>query len=268
MEEVRFQTPEDVDVAYPCAGPGTRFIAVCIDQILIFFGLLFLAAGLFMLGFLGDRYLGKLSELASSADNESIIWYVAAIVFLLKFLVDMFYYTFFEMFRGGQTPGKKFMRIQVMQDGGFPLHPAASLVRNTLRIVDNLPPCWIVMLFSPVYKRIGDHVAGTVVVSKARSPAPGASRQFRFYSELGSPRFVFTAEQVSRLCDADLELLESYFERRNGLERKVAHRLRHQISESLRKRMSLPVVRVVGQEDRFLYELRALLLEQSAKRQL
>ncbi len=268
MEKIRFQTPEDVEVAYRPAGPGTRFVAVCIDQALILLGVLILGIGLLMLGALGEKLFGNLAERVAAGESESILYYVAAVVFLLKFLVDMFYYTFFEIFKGGQTPGKKIMRIQVMQDGGFPLQPAASLVRNTLRIIDNFPPCWVVLFFSPQYKRIGDYVAGSVVVSKAQTSDLGERTKFRYYSELASPQFSFTAEQVNRLSDADLELLESYFERRKGLEKAVALRVRHHVSESLRKRISIPAFRVVGQEDRFLYELRALLLEQSGKRQI
>ena len=268
MGEIRFHTPEDVDVAYRPAGPGTRFLSVLIDQTLITLFMLVIAVGLILLGVVSDTFPSKLRKAVETDQQETLFWYVFAVIFLMKFVADIFYYTLFEIFMAGQTLGKKYTRIQVIQEGGFSLSPAASLVRNALRIVDNFPPCWVVLLLSPLHKRIGDYAARTLVISKMAVQRAGPRSPVPFYSELPFHQFEFTADQLSRLSDKDLELLESYFERRNRLEGEVRRRLRHTLSDSLRSRLEIPARSTFKKEERFLYELRSILHEQSVRRQI
>src|SRR5438874_1705011 len=70
--------------------------------------------------------------------------------------------------RGGATPGKKAMGLQVVMDSGLPVTPAASLVRNLMRAADFMPAGYAFgfacMLLRADFKRIGDLAAGTLVV--------------------------------------------------------------------------------------------------------
>jgi hypothetical protein len=60
------------------------------------------------------------------------------------------------------------MGIQVIQDTGIPVTPAASVIRNFLRIADFLPMLYatglISMMCNREFKRLGDLAAGTLVV--------------------------------------------------------------------------------------------------------
>lgn len=93
---------------------------------------------------------------------------VMAALFILLFVLEWFYPVLFEMFARGQTPGKMLFRLQVLHDDGTPVSWAASLQRNFLRVVDFLPFFnalgLLSMLFSQRFQRLGDWVAGTVVV--------------------------------------------------------------------------------------------------------
>ncbi len=84
------------------------------------------------------------------------------------FLIDWFYPVVFEVFGRGQTIGKKQFGIQVCQDDGTPIRWQASMTRNLLRVADFLPFAFfagiISMLFHRSSKRLGDIVAGTMVV--------------------------------------------------------------------------------------------------------
>ncbi|WIX81384.1 RDD family protein [Amycolatopsis carbonis] len=79
----------------------------------------------------------------------------------------------------GQTPAMRWLRIRVvLPDGGQP--PLRALViRAVLMVVDGF--CWglagvVIMLVSPRRQRLGDLVAGTLVVRvPARVPGPTAS---------------------------------------------------------------------------------------------
>ena len=62
---------------------------------------------------------------------------------------------------------------------GLPINLRSSVLRNVLRIVDILPENYVVglvsMLLSPSGERLGDHVAGTIVI---RLDRPQAAREF------------------------------------------------------------------------------------------
>lgn len=69
---------------------------------------------------------------------------------------------------GGQTPGKRIFGLRVIQDNGQSATFLAVIIRNFFRLLDVLPSFYflgvVVMLFSKKDKRIGDMVAGTIVV--------------------------------------------------------------------------------------------------------
>lgn len=84
------------------------------------------------------------------------------------FMIEWFYPVLFEVFRGGQTIGKKQFGLVVCQDDGTPIRWQASVLRNLLRTADFLPFAFlgglVAMLFHKESKRLGDIVAGTLVV--------------------------------------------------------------------------------------------------------
>lgn len=100
---------------------------------------------------------------------------------VLMFLLEWLYPVVFEMSARGATPGKRALGLRVVMDDGMPLTLQASLLRNLLRVVDFLPFAYaagvVSMLLRTDFKRLGDVVAGTLVVHDGRvvlhgTPAP------------------------------------------------------------------------------------------------
>lgn len=94
-------------------------------------------------------------------------------VFLVTyFVVTWLYPVIFEVWREGQTIGKRAFNIQVCMDNGMPVGVQASMIRNLLIVADFLPMMFgvgiVSMLFSTNSKRLGDHMAGTIVVYCAK----------------------------------------------------------------------------------------------------
>lgn len=87
---------------------------------------------------------------------------------VIYFLMEWFYPVVFEVWRGGQTIGKKALHIKVINDDGTPVTFAASLIRNLLRVVDFLPVFYVAGILTSLcnrhFKRLGDLAAGTLVV--------------------------------------------------------------------------------------------------------
>jgi len=214
--QVDVETPEHVSVGYELADLGSRFTAMLIDGLvlaLIFIGLLALVVSGAALG-LGAIIPGDM---------------VVALFILVWFLASAGYYVFYEGFRDGQTPGKKAMRIRVVQDGGFPVSFRAAAVRNLLRAVDMQPaPSWgfaaLTMMLHPRTKRLGDLAAGTVVVrDRTGQPIPEERVADPGAASLGAPR----------LADPEFAALSMYVQRRAGLE----YAVRTQVAGTLMQRL-------------------------------
>lgn len=91
---------------------------------------------------------------------------------LVYFVVFWFYSVLFEVFRDGQTIGKRMFNIRVCMDNGLPVSWQASVIRNLLIMADFLPFGFfaglVTSLFNKQSKRLGDIVAGTMVVYEER----------------------------------------------------------------------------------------------------
>ena len=87
---------------------------------------------------------------------------------LSYFAVEWFYPVLFEVFMKGATPGKRFMGLAVVNADGTPIGWGASFSRNLLRTADFLPFAFLFgitsMLMDKRFRRLGDIVAGTLVI--------------------------------------------------------------------------------------------------------
>jgi uncharacterized RDD family membrane protein YckC len=156
------ETPEGVALNLRCAGVMPRALAWLIDLLI---RLAFAFAVLSVLGLLGGAGVG--------------------VALVLLFLVLWAYPIAFEVWRDGKTPGKSSLGLKVVNDNGTPVTWLPSVVRNLMRTVDMLPVLYgfglASSLLDPASRRLGDHVAGTLVVyderAPARPPAPDALPQ-------------------------------------------------------------------------------------------
>ncbi|CBL46848.1 RDD family protein [gamma proteobacterium HdN1] len=152
MLDTRYQveTPENIVIEMRVAGPLVRAIAWLIDLTLR--GIVIAGIG-YALTLFSEIGFGILS--------------------ILIFLAEWFYPVAFEVLNHGQTPGKKSLGLQVLNDDGTPVSWSTSILRNLLRFVDFLPMMYgtglITCCISKQFRRLGDLAAGTVVIY---SPPP------------------------------------------------------------------------------------------------
>jgi len=150
-QHLEVETPEHVVLDYEIAGLGSRAMAAVMDlSILMVWGLALLVLAITFSGGTGES-----------------TWFMAAYG-IAWFASSWGYFVFFEGLRGGQTPGKRRVGIRVVRDTGHPVSIGAAAIRNLLRIADFLPPPYLLgallVGIHPRAKRLGDLVAGTVVV--------------------------------------------------------------------------------------------------------
>ncbi len=153
---LRIETPENVVLEFRLAGPATRMYAYALDLVLRW-------AGVFVLLLVGRALFPFLFYAADFSGFTFLI---------LMFLLEWAYAWLFEAFWGGRTPGKKAVGLRVVKEGGYPLGFFDAMMRNLLRAADVLPFGYgvglITMLCSPKLQRLGDLVAGTMVVREKK----------------------------------------------------------------------------------------------------
>ena len=200
-DSVAFDTPENIQVRYRPAGLGSRFIAWLIDQTLA----VLLEIALFVAGIVAVASVAPFSGLPE--DRDRAVGYAVGLAFLVFGLGNLVYYTLFELFMRGQTPGKRWCRMQVVKADGFGLDTGSIVVRNLFRLVDSIPLTWVVPLLSKRSQRLGDMVAGTLVISEQR-PEFGALHAALASRPTGEATFRFASAALARLPRTDIEAVE------------------------------------------------------------
>jgi len=110
-------------------------------------------------------------------DAKGISLWILAGMIIAGFIIFFGYFIFFETVWSGQTPGKRWLKLRVIQEDGRPINFFAALTRNLIRFADMIvPPFYSVGIFSVFAsaraKRLGDYVANTVVVKERAAEAP------------------------------------------------------------------------------------------------
>ena len=256
-DQLSIRTPELVAIEFPLAGIGSRFVALLIDyliQIAAAF-ILILIFVLFVSATAGSRPVH--SSIAGSPNSGK--WAIA-IAIAIPFLFQWGYFTLFEAFWRGQTPGKRIMRIRVIQQTGRPVGVFESLGRNLTRIIDMLPTFYIigviVMFLTRRQQRLGDLVAGTLVVHERDIEAPlesmGGSRTFTapsFTPAATPPReSKLPADAIALLTLADLQTIESYMARRLDVPIETRARLADKLAENMSRKMNLEIPPAMSKE--------------------
>jgi uncharacterized RDD family membrane protein YckC len=241
-DQLSIETPELVDIEMPLAGIGSRFIALLIDTLIW-------AAGLVLLGLM----FWTIGPAVEAFSQISYQWQ-AAIWFFALFLLNWGYFTLFEAFWNGRTPGKRVARIRVIQRSGRPIGFFESLARNLVRYVDQIPFFYavgvIVMFVTRQHQRLGDLAAGTLVVRDREpdttpwSDSPNRTFTAQIFSApppTPEPHTLVSlpAADVARLSSADLEVLEGFFARRLDMALATRQMLAERIAAAIQAKSGL-----------------------------
>jgi uncharacterized RDD family membrane protein YckC len=207
------ETPERVPLHFALASIGNRFIACAIDH-----AIQLLAIGLIAIASAVLASFSFIEQAVSGAPK-----WVIAVMILLLFLIFAGYFAFFEWIWNGQTPGKRWLKLRVIREDGRPITFWEAAVRNLLRSLDMMPlPFYSVGLISVFStnrdQRVGDMVAGTVVVREREAEAPAFSQVFA--TPVSDPALRRSFKPVdfqaglNSLTEAEIQVVETFLRRR------------------------------------------------------
>jgi uncharacterized RDD family membrane protein YckC len=232
------------------AGLGSRVAAALVDYTILVFGYL---AVLFGAAFVSGvtqsfvrRYIGV--EALEAAARVGGYAALAGGLFLV-FVAWWGYFLLFEMMSGGQSPGKKVMGLRVVRRDGQPLSFTTSLVRNTLRWIDQPGIGVFVMLVDSLSRRLGDMAAGTFVIREPRSR--GASGLMAVELPEVPEERVLALPNAGRITMGQYTLIRDYFARAPRLQGDAAANLAARLASHLARELEADPTTVAPPE-RFL----------------
>jgi len=228
--DVAIETPEHVVFRHRVAGPARRALAYLLD-LLVCYGVLLVVGVIVMLGVVGASRFG---EGVSATMGAGI-----GLLLVLLFAAQWLWFVVWEAWKGTSL-GKMALGLRVVSTTGRPIGFAAAALRNVLRAADVLPVAYAVgvvsMLLGRRFQRLGDLVAGTMVIvtPRARAAAP-----LRLWPPAEPVELAAMPDEI-RLDPEEREALELFLRRRGTLGLAREHELANMIVEPLARRHGCP----------------------------
>jgi len=228
------RTPEGIVFTQLLAGPVTRFLAWLVDAFVVM-GLVTLMSVAFVL-------LGLLNPDFAQAMNA-----------LGYFVISIGYGVFCEWKWRGQTLGKRFLRLRVVDAEGLKLQFNQIVTRNLMRFVDSMPlfyfvggvTCWL----SPKCQRLGDIAANTVVIRTPKVSEPDLDQLLagKFNSLRAYPHLAARLRQ--RVSPAEAAIALQAVMRRDTFEPAARVVLFEELAAHFRSKSDFPVEATDGLAD-------------------
>ncbi len=188
----RLTTPENISFEYQLAGPFRRVFPYVLDLLVI---VVAYAALVFLYWLFALLVGGLFAFMGVFEVTEFIVAIGSAMGWIMLFLAYWFYGAYMETYYNGRTVGKMISNLRVLSTDGHAIDGVQATLRNFFRGIDlmplvpvggllelsELPPQvaiptgvfgLIAMSISPRFQRLGDLVAGTMVVNEDDSRDP------------------------------------------------------------------------------------------------
>jgi uncharacterized RDD family membrane protein YckC len=247
----RVVTPEYVEFDFVLAGIQSRFLALLIDQVIVVTGTIAVLTVL-------------------STGMSAFPGFASALAYVVLFLMDWGYYIGLETIWSGQTIGKRILGLRVIQENGVRIGFFHAAVRNLLRLLDRLPILYLVggvfVLFSETHQRLGDMLAGTIVIRERRLKIPASvARPEGETRLLEDPQF---QERAAKLTAEEQDVLFSAAIRREELGMEARLKLFAELSTRLQEENGFTKPEHLSDEKMVLLVAAALARQSREKRTL
>ncbi len=225
FRQIKLKTPESVELNFTLAGIGSRILAITIDYLII--GVLIFTLLMIL----------NVSLLDTEVANTLGQW-IIAIQILVFGLAYFIYFIGFEVLWQGQTPGKRYIHIRVIQTNGRVVGLQQVVLRTLTRVIDDLFYLGLfLIIFNDQERRLGDWVADTLVI---RIDPPETDVQISISDfARGLASQLDSDVNWSRLTPDDFAYLRELLHRRPLLEPQARKRLESELQTYLQGKLQL-----------------------------
>ncbi|MEL6492361.1 MAG: RDD family protein [Cyanobacteria bacterium J06621_3] len=243
---IKIQTPESVELEFVLAGVGSRAVALIIDYVILGFSLL-------LIFWFSIYVLSQLSQIEvwAAVDTATVQLWVMAIAFLILFAVYVGYFVGFETAWYGQTPGKRYAKIRVIQDDAQPVRVFQATLRSLLRPVDDILFLgFFCILFNKREKRLGDWLAGTLVVQI--DPDNTKNKITTSADAKAMSAVLIEVMDFNRVSPDDFATVRAYLQRRPMLTAIARKEVSLQLARQMKEKVKLETLPAEMTADTFL----------------
>ncbi len=253
----RLDSPERVRLDLEMAGPMSRAFAFSIDYSLVLLGItlclaVFVAGSQQLIEWFSTnaffrQLFERLSDWVQGADrpDEGNVLRGIALAISLWLILDLLfttaYFVFFEIFFRGRTPGKRWTHLRVVDENGGIVTWQQSLLRNLFRMVDSLPTGYFIgvvaMLISPRGQRLGDLVAGTIVI-REREALVGSGMADAVVAPEIEAGFRLTREELVAVGEVERRLIRRTLRRAESLSPEAARPILERATRAITRRLA------------------------------
>ncbi|MFK7770091.1 MAG: RDD family protein [Mariniblastus sp.] len=203
---MRVTTPENISFQYEISGPFHRLLAYLFDVLISIGG--YAVGVIFMSIIFNVGIIPFMAWIGLGGLGQAIEGILAGMIAVGYFVVYWFYGAYTETYFNGQTLGKRITGMRVISTDGHAIDGVQATLRNFFRLLDIMPmvslaallnietlapgetpddvlealgmavmfpTCLfglIVMMLNKNFQRVGDMVAGTVVINESRKRKP------------------------------------------------------------------------------------------------
>ncbi|QFS42812.1 RDD family protein [Nostoc sphaeroides] len=231
FNNIKFNTPESVELEFTLAGIGNRAWALLID----YHVLAVIWVGFFTVWSIVSVQLG---DFWVDIFGTGVTLWLIAIAFLVSFILYVGYFVIFETLWFGQTPGKRVAKIRVVRDDGRLIGLQQATLRALLRPFDEtlFIGAFLIML-SRREKRLGDLAAGTIVI-QAQTPTASATLIISEQAK-GLHEQLIEIADLSQLMPDDFAVIREYLQRRGAMSLKARASLSLKLAEQVKAIINL-----------------------------
>lgn len=213
MPSLRVIDPEGLVFERPLANAGSRFGAALIDGLLCLLAILMLALS---------------ASLFAEYDPTGASAFVAGVVVGGALVLLIGYQLAFGVLWQGQTPGKVVFGLRVVASDGWPATAMQHLLRSLVWPLDvvvalPLPLGLILMVAGERHQRLGDLVAGTLVVRELKPERMGRAVPRAPVPAVGARTLDLHPGLAARLDDEDRAFLRELLARNSMDPRERRH---------------------------------------------
>ncbi len=242
FKQVKLLTPESVELEFTLAGIGSRALALVIDYTVLALGQALLWTGVGLFSEQLSNYLDRLG-----VNYSSLPLWLLSLVLLGSVAIYAGYFVVFEVLWRGQSPGKRLTKIRVIRDNGQPVGMAQAVLRALLRPVDDFLFIGAFLIsLTPSEKRLGDWVAGTLVVQEKSAQQTSltlSDRARQIASEL---------PPLTQLEPDDFAVVSEYLHRRSAMTTPARSELSLKLAREIRAIIALGEIPAGLTSDQFL----------------
>lgn len=227
FNQINLQTPESVELEFTLAGIGNRSFALIVDYIILGLSILLVWT---ISAFLTFQLV---PELIDGTGLNRLAQWIWAIQSITTFAIYVGYFVVLETVWRGQTIGKKWVKIRVICDNGRSTRLPQAILRALLRPVDDILFVGVfLIIFTQQEKRLGDMVAGTVVVQEEASRL--AQIEISPEAEDLAVRLKIEAK-IGNLIPDDFAIIRDFLQRRKNIMLEYQHQLSHKLAAQVRE---------------------------------